>query len=328
MSISTPQQFSLLMSELTGSNWTLAAIAALFDAGVVDHLTEPRTAAELAERCPTMNAALIGRCLDVAAVRGVVTVDGDRYQLAEGVLPSLREPLRTALRGDYRANITQINAFVRSAGDASTSAWSHTDPVMLQAQGDASTMFAGAAKQLLIPALDGLGPALESPGARFLDVGCGVGGLAISMARVFPQLGIVGLDPYEPSLALARQNVTSAGLDDRIELRAGVIEELAEEQAFDVIWYPFCFVGDLDLVKQGFERVRAALRPGGWVLTPALNPAAGAAQRARGALTVQTWGGPVLDTDETRALIVEAGLSPTILTNAGWHGIVAGRKAA
>jgi hypothetical protein len=42
----------------------------------------------------------------------------------------------------------------------------------------------------------------QRPGA-FLDVGTGVGGLAIEAARVWPALRVVGIDQWEPALALA-----------------------------------------------------------------------------------------------------------------------------
>jgi tRNA1(Val) A37 N6-methylase TrmN6 len=53
----------------------------------------------------------------------------------------------------------------------------------------------------------------------FLDVGTGVGLLAVAAARVWPAATIVGIDPWEPSLERARANVAQAGLDGRM-LRA------------------------------------------------------------------------------------------------------------
>jgi hypothetical protein len=47
-----------------------------------------------------------------------------------------------------------------------------------------------------------LSSTLQRPGA-FLDVGTGVGGLAIEAARVWPALRVVGIDQWEPALALA-----------------------------------------------------------------------------------------------------------------------------
>ena len=60
---------------------------------------------------------------------------------------------------------------------------------------------------MIAPKLDGLAARLEAPGAAFLDVGVGVGLLGVEMARLWPNLRIVGIDVWPPSLALARQNV-------------------------------------------------------------------------------------------------------------------------
>jgi hypothetical protein len=53
--------------------------------------------------------------------------------------------------------------------------------------------------------------------SRLISVG--VAALSIAMCRAWPTLPVVGLDPFEPALALARQNVAEAGFQDRIALR-------------------------------------------------------------------------------------------------------------
>ena len=58
------------------------------------------------------------------------------------------------------------------------------------------------------------------------------------MCRLFPTVRAVGLEPAQAPLALARRNVAGAGLEDRIELRGQRVEELADEEAFDVAWLP------------------------------------------------------------------------------------------
>jgi len=54
------------------------------------------------------------------------------------------------------------------------------------------------------------------------------------MARKWPTLRVVGLDVWGPSLALARQNVAAAGLQDRVELREQSADELPDDRAFDL----------------------------------------------------------------------------------------------
>jgi cyclopropane fatty-acyl-phospholipid synthase-like methyltransferase len=54
---------------------------------------------------------------------------------------------------------------------------------------------------------------------RFLDIGTGVGWLAIEAAKTWPGMRVVGLDIWEPSLQLAATNISAEGLTDRVTLR-------------------------------------------------------------------------------------------------------------
>src|SRR5262249_29772751 len=119
--------------------------------------------------------------------------------------------------------------------------WTYTDTEVLQVGGQITEGFANVLPRLL-PMLEGLAPRLEGSGAAFLDVGTGVARLAIGMAKKWPSLRVVGLDVWGPSLALARKNVTEAGLGDRIELREQRGEEVPDERAFDLAWIPAPFV--------------------------------------------------------------------------------------
>ncbi|MCB1341519.1 MAG: class I SAM-dependent methyltransferase [Pseudooceanicola sp.] len=56
------------------------------------------------------------------------------------------------------------------------------------------------------------------PGMRVLDIGCGWGGMAITLARDWGAR-VVGVTLSENQLDLARQRVAAAGLTDRIDLR-------------------------------------------------------------------------------------------------------------
>jgi 2-polyprenyl-3-methyl-5-hydroxy-6-metoxy-1,4-benzoquinol methylase len=326
--ISTPQQFSVLIDELSGATWTLAALGMLFDSGLADALAEPRTLEDLAGRCPGLSRERIQRCMAVAAVRGVVTVDGARYQLAPGVLPSLDPGARTALSGDYRSALLQACAYLRGTGDPDQVGWRHTDPAILQAQGDGSSMFASALRTRLAPQLGDLSERLARPGARFLDVGVGVAALSIARCKEFPALTVVGLDPYEVPLALARANVDRAGLGDRVELRAMTIQELREQAGYDAVWLPTFFLGRCEDVAEAMARIHAALRPGGWVIVPVINDAAGEARIAVWSLVLESWGGPVLRVGEVETLLRQAGLQPRSFPGPSWITMVVAQRAA
>ncbi len=144
--------------------------------------------------------------------------------------------------------------------------WTHVDPRILQGQGAGSASLVPVLRNVIVSRLDGLAARLDAPGAAFLDVGVGVAALSIAMCRAWPNLHVVGLDPFEPALLLARQNVAEAGLQDRIALRQIGAEDLTDTYAFDLVWFSLPFVPDA-VVDTALAAVCRSLRYGGWLVT-------------------------------------------------------------
>lgn len=299
--IESPPQFRSLLSNLNSATWAAAAIGVLIESGLGAALVEARDLDELAATCPALSRRRIAAVLDCCAAHGVVTVDGARYRLAPGVVPAVTTPMRLTLAADIRSNILQPLAML----DGAPSGWRHTDPAILQTQGDASTVLPAMLKTQLAPHVGDLLAQLERPGARMLDIGTGVGSLAIAACRTFPQLSVVGLDAAETPLALARDNIARAGLADRIELRRIPIEELRDEAAYTLAWLPGFFITGL---PAALERVAASLRPDGWLLFGTAGAGADAKHAAMWGLVMDAWGGPHLTLPEAEALVRDAGL--------------------
>ncbi len=67
-----------------------------------------------------------------------------------------------------------------------------------------------------------LAAALAPPqGATVLDLGCGVGGAALCLLARRPDLAVTGLELQPALAALARQNATENGLDERLHVIEG-----------------------------------------------------------------------------------------------------------
>jgi predicted O-methyltransferase YrrM len=79
---------------------------------------------------------------------------------------------------------------------------------------------------------------------------------------------VIGLDPWKPALALARSNVSAAGLEDRITLIRSGIESFLDDEGFDLIWLPAFFIPRA-VLDEAFQRVSHATRPGGAVVVGA-----------------------------------------------------------
>lgn len=76
-------------------------------------------------------------------------------------------------------------------------------------------------------------PALPAAGT-FLDLGCGYGPIALTMARRSPGATVYAVDVNERALELVDRNAAAAGLADRV--RACRPDQMADDTRFDVIW--------------------------------------------------------------------------------------------
>lgn len=141
--------------------------------------------------------------------------------------------------------------------------WVYEDPVVLESQGQASRLIVRGIKTAAAQWPD-LAFTLQQPGT-FLDVGAGVGWLAIEAAQSWPALHVVGIDSWQPALDLARKNLAQSSLAERVEFRSQRIEELRDEAVFSLAWLPAPFIGEEAMVI-ALERIYHALQPGGWLV--------------------------------------------------------------
>jgi SAM-dependent methyltransferase len=199
--------------------------------------------------------------------------------------------------GLVRTTLRQALDLVDDAGRAP--GWAFTDPVILDGWGRGSTV---------VPTIISNGAPEIGDVQSFLDVGTGVGLLAVAATNVWPDATVVGVDTWEPSLERARVNVAQAGRDDRITLRNQDIADIDDVDSYDCAWVPTFFLPEqtLDSTVAGIVR---AVRPGGWIVLGRLitlpDPLADATLALR---TIRSGGGYI---DEVRSveLLEKAGCS-------------------
>ena len=187
-------------------------------------------------------------------------VDVVRYidpELLDGLDANEEGAALALIQTSFRQAIDLIENPARAPG------WNYDGPVILESQGQVSRLIVRSIDTLAAQRPE-LGEALHRSGA-FLDVGTGVGWLAIEAARAWPPLRIVGIDSWEPALALARKNLAQTGVAERVELRSQRVEDLDDKAIFTFAWLPGPFIA-AEILTVALERIHRALTPGGWLI--------------------------------------------------------------
>lgn len=267
-------------------------------------------------------AALVARLkLDAAGESGdsEVRAQLDRVLDAIGatdLCSSLDERQRTTVIGHANTMLRQaielIDDPLRPGG------WFYTDPHILQGQGASSTVVAD-----LIA-----GAGIGTPDARILDVGTGVGALAVAFCRRFPNSTVVGIDPWELSLEMARQNAAASGFGSRITLRQTRIEAFEDEEGFDLVWMPVIFLPQ-SVLEDAVKRAVGAMRPGAEIVLGRYTGSDDPIVAALGDLRTIRSGGTLLGPADTCALLEGAGLVDVRGIERTWPaplGLTTGRR--
>jgi hypothetical protein len=201
---------------------------------------------------------------------------------------------------------------------ARAGAWNHTDPGVLQGQGAASMSIAAMIS----------GAGLGKPGDRILDVGSGVAKLSIAFCNTYPESTVVAADPYEPSIALARDNIAEAGLGERITLFTDSVTALRDEDGFDLTWLPSFFISPT-VLDDAISRIFEVSRSGATVIVGLFDVPGGPLAQALDALRTIRSGGTPLTAEDAIARLERAGFADVHEVERTWPApirFVAGRR--
>lgn len=247
-------------------------------------------------------------------------------------LQAIDAPAVAALSPDEaRQALGLIRTFFVEARDlmdapARPPGWAFHDPAILQGIGTSSS---GMVARMRSVADDR--PWLAAVFGRanaFLDVGTGVGGIALAAAEAFPALHVTGIDLWQPSLDLAEQNRTTSAAAARVTFRRQGLQDLDDDARYDLVWVPTPFIAG-EIVTGALPRLRRALTPGGalivGVLPPPPDPLGHALSRLR---TIRNGGHP-WSCPEFATLLAQGGFADVEVpaNQAGIHFVLA-RKAA
>lgn len=205
--------------------------------------------------------------------------------------------------------------------------WTDDDRELLLAQGRGSAGAGQVLVERILPQLNGARERLAGPSGRFLDVGVGVGGLAIRLCELLPTVRVTGIDVLPAALELAGQEIAGRGLDRRIETRKADVAQLEDTDEYDVAWLPQPFIPPPAL-REGLDRLRRALAPGGWLVMPIKgpDPQEGPLADALARHAGQLLGGGLLGEDEARELLEGKGYAEVDVLTAGPLTVAVGRR--
>jgi 2-polyprenyl-3-methyl-5-hydroxy-6-metoxy-1,4-benzoquinol methylase len=208
-----------------------------------------------------------------------------------------------------------------------TQGWAAQSEPALSAQGNASGSAAAGFIRFALPHLGELAERLAAPGARMLDVGTGVGALAIGFAAAFPQLYVTGIDVLARAMDIARANLAASPVASRIDLRLQDVADLTDQACYDLAWIPAPFVPE-PAFTTGVARTVTALRPGGLIMIGHGKFDGGELENAITRFKTVTYGGTALDGPSAAKLLSEHALHAvqTVPTPPGAPGVTIGLR--
>ena len=99
------------------------------------------------------------------------------------------------------------------------------------------------------------------PGETVIDVGCGTGSFAVMLKAAAPGVRVIGIDPDEEALAIARAKGRAAGAD--IQWERGFARDIGSRSADAVTSSLMFHQVPMAEKRAGLAAMHAALRPGG-----------------------------------------------------------------
>ncbi|MFJ5035977.1 class I SAM-dependent methyltransferase [Streptomyces sp. NPDC088560] len=224
-----------------------------------------------------------------------------------------------------------VLAAASDSADAAEGGWGAQSDDVLIGQGRASTATGRALAAKVVPQLPGCAERLAAQGARVLDVGTGVGALALVLAESFPRVQVEGIDVLERALGLARAELAAAdqAVAARVSLRLENAVDVSEKNSYALVWLPVPFLSE-EALPAALPRLVEALAPGAWLVAGTSQTVDDPLRRSVGSWTAVRNGGNSFDTARTSEALTALGLGETrtFPTVPGGPVLVAARRPA
>jgi len=211
---------------------------------------------------PADERAALAAWLDAGITLREIARDGDRYRLRGALARGLARPASDALLAIVESAVTLHRQVLLEAPDRiryrEQLTLADLDPERVARASRLS-------EPLLREAIDEVVPAAGA--CSLLEVGCGDAAHVHYAARRNPALRALAIDLDEEVVARARDATRLAGLAERVEVACADVRDFRPSTPFDVATlHQNVYYFPLEERVALFERLRAALRPGGRLL--------------------------------------------------------------
>ena len=101
-------------------------------------------------------------------------------------------------------------------------------------------------------------------GIKFLDIGCGRGGLILKLAQEYQNSSFTGIDPIPFGIEAAKKEISKLGLDARVKAECLGCQELPYKDEFDIALILITLHEISPKVREkGLEKINQALKNDG-----------------------------------------------------------------
>lgn len=234
--------------------------------GLFDCLAErgPMTSVELAAATST-NERYVREWAKALVAGGYLELEDDRFRMTKEAIFQLGDPESPGFSlGLYQLifglsqNVPRLLEHFKSGGGIDYSQVGEDVTVGVE------RMWAPCHEFFLgdwLAQIPGVVDRLQGPSV-IADVGCGRGRSSVSLARLFPEATVVGIDYDKASVEAARALAEARGVGDRVSFREQSLGDLTDEKAFDFA-YMFHTLHDLPDAAPGLSALRRALKDDG-----------------------------------------------------------------